>query len=99
MPKDITMNSQITLNIAGVKYGFKVPGHIEIKFYYDTGADSLFEASRNLTLACALDVDQVKKLIDAKPAVVPQIAVNLLRVAGTGLEVKLENFPSPDAGS
>jgi hypothetical protein len=90
--------SPITIKVGNQTYGFKVPGHTEIKFYYDTGADSLYEASRNLILTCAADKAQVKTLVEEKPAVVPQIAVNLLRVAGTGLEVKLENFPSP-AGS
>lgn len=89
----------ITMRIGEETYGFKVPGHAEIKFYYDTGSESLYEASRNLIISCAEDKQKVKKLIEAKPALVPQIAVNLMRVAGTGLEVKLENFPSPGAGS
>lgn len=92
-------NPPISMRIGEETYGFKVPGHAEIKFYYDTGSESLYEASRNLILACALDKQRVKKIVDEKPALVPQIAVNLMRVAGTGLEVKLENFPSPGAGS
>ena len=89
----------ITIRVGEESYGFRVPGHAEIKFYYDTGSESLYEASRNLVLTCALEKQAIKKLIDAKPALVPQIAVNLMRVAGTGLEVKLENFPKPAAGS
>lgn len=89
----------ITIRIGEETYGFKVPGHAEIKFYYDTGSESLYEASRNLILSCAEERQKVKKLIEEKPALVPQIAVNLMRVAGTGLEVKLENFPRPGAGS
>lgn len=99
MAKQEHHNSPITINIGGEVFSFKVPGHIEIKFYYDTGADSLYEASRNLILACADDKEAIRQLIEDKPAVVPQIAVNLLRIAGTGMEVKLENFPSPAAGS
>ncbi|MBN2381180.1 hypothetical protein JXM67_15380 [candidate division WOR-3 bacterium] len=91
--------SQVAINIGGEVYGFKMPGHTEIKFYYDTGADSLYEASRNLILNCAEDKAKIRKLVEEKPAIVPQIAVNLLRVAGTGMEVKLENFPSTAAGS
>jgi hypothetical protein len=89
----------ITIRVGEETYGFRVPGHAEIKFYYDTGSESLYEASRNLVLTCALEKQAIKKLIDAKPALVPQIAVNLMRVAGTGLEVKLENFPKPAAGN
>ncbi|TKJ41317.1 hypothetical protein CEE36_08355 [candidate division TA06 bacterium B3_TA06] len=89
----------ITIRIGEETYGFRVPGHAEIKFYYDTGSESLYEASRNLVMTCALEKQAIKKLIDAKPALVPQIAVNLMRVAGTGLEVKLENFPKPAAGN
>ncbi len=91
--------SPIAIRIGEETYGFKVPGHVEIKFYYDTGSESLYDASRNLILACAEDRLAVQKLIDSKPALVPQIAVNLMRVAGTGLEVKLENFPRPAAGN
>lgn len=83
----------ISIKIGEESYGFKVPGHAEIKFYYDTGSDSLYDASRNLIIACSLDQAAIRKLVEAKPALVPQIAVNLMRVAGTGLEVKLENFP------
>jgi len=89
----------ITIRIGEERYGFAVPGHAEIKFYYDTGSESLYEASRNLVISCAEDKQAIKRLIDAKPALVPQIAVNLMRVAGTGLEVKLENFPKPAAGN
>ncbi|TET23432.1 MAG: hypothetical protein E3J71_02320 [Candidatus Stahlbacteria bacterium] len=89
----------ITIRVGEERYGFRVPGHAEIKFYYDTGSESLYEASRNLVMTCALEKQAIKKLIDAKPALVPQIAVNLMRVAGTGLEVKLENFPKPAAGN
>jgi|GEM_PF-1966680 len=89
----------ITIRVGEESYGFRVPGHAEIKFYYDTGSESLYEASRNLVMTCALEKQAIKKLIDAKPALVPQIAVNLMRVAGTGLEVKLENFPKPAAGN
>lgn len=88
----------ISIKIGEESYGFKVPGHAEIKFYYDTGSESLYDASRNLIITCALDHMAIRKLIEAKPALVPQIAVNLMRVAGTGMEVKLENFPkSADA--
>lgn len=88
----------ISIKIGEESCGFKVPGHAEIKFYYDTGSESLYDASRNLIIACALEPMEIRKLIDAKPALVPQIAVNLMRVAGTGMEVKLENFPkSADA--
>jgi hypothetical protein len=97
MSKQEQNPSPITLGIAEEQFGFKVPGHVEIKFYYDTGADSLYEASRNLILACAENREKIRRLIDSKPAVVPQIAVNLLRIAGTGLEVKLENFPQAAA--
>ncbi len=89
----------VTIRVAEELYGFKVPGHTEIKFYYDTGADSLYEASRNLILSCALDKQSVQAILNSKPALVPQIAVNLLRVAGTGVEVKLENFPRPAGGN
>ncbi|MBD3285806.1 hypothetical protein GF359_05030 [candidate division WOR-3 bacterium] len=99
MTKEKENNSPIVINVGGETFGFKVPGHAEIKFYYDTGADSLYEASRNLILACAADREGIKKVISQKPAVVPQIAVNLLRIAGTGMEVKLENFPSTAADS
>jgi hypothetical protein len=87
----------ISIRIGEQSYGFAVPGHTEIKFYYDTGSESLYEASRNLVLSCAQDKQAIRQLIDTKPALVPQIAVNLMRVAGTGLEVKLENFPKPAA--
>jgi hypothetical protein len=83
----------ISIRIGEESYGFKVPGHAEIKFYYDTGSESLYDASRNLIIACAEDKLAIQRLVDAKPALVPQIAVNLMRVAGTGMEVKLENFP------
>lgn len=86
-------SAPMTIKIGSKTFGFKVPGHVEIKFYYDTGADSLYDASRNLVIACALEQSNLRKLIEAKPALVPQIAVILLRVAGTGLEVKLEKFP------
>jgi len=89
----------ITISVGSETFGFKVPGHAEIKFYYDTGSESLYDASRNLIIACSLDHMAIRKLIEAKPALVPQIAVNLMRVAGTGLEVKLENFPKPAAGN
>jgi hypothetical protein len=89
----------ITIRVGSETFGFKVPGHAEIKFYYDTGSESLYDASRNLVISCAEDKQAIKQLIDAKPALVPQIAVNLMRVAGTGLEVKLENFPRPGAAS
>lgn len=89
----------ITISVGSETFGFKVPGHAEIKFYYDTGSESLYDASRNLVISCAEDKQAIKRLIDAKPALVPQIAVNLMRVAGTGLEVKLENFPRPGAAS
>jgi len=89
----------VTIHVGGEPFGFKIPGHVEIKFYYDTGADSLYEASRNLIISCAEDREKIKKLIETKPAVVPQVAVNLLKIAGTGLEVKLENFPSTAADS
>jgi len=92
-------NAPVTIRIADKLYGFKVPGHTEIKFYYDTGADSLYEASRNLVLSCALDRPSVLEILDSKPALVPQVAVNLLRVAGTSVEVKLENFPMPAGGN
>jgi hypothetical protein len=69
----------ITIRVGEETYGFRVPGHAEIKFYYDTGSESLYEASRNLVLTCALEKQAIKKLIDAKPALVPQIAVNLMR--------------------
>lgn len=91
--------SPVAMRIGEETYGFKVPGHTEIKFYYDTGSESLYDASRNLILACAEDKLALQRLIDTKPALVPQIAVNLMRVAGTGLEVKLENFPRPAAGN
>jgi hypothetical protein len=89
----------ITIRVGEESYGFRVPGHAEIKFYYDTGSESLYDASRNLIIACAEDKLAIQRLVDAKPALVPQIAVNLMRVAGTGLEVKLENFPRPGAVS
>jgi len=91
-------NAAISIKIGDKSYGFKVPGHAEIKFYYDTGSESLYDASRNLIVNCALDKMEIRKIVDTKPALVPQIAVNLMRVAGTGLEVKLENFPE-NAGS
>jgi len=99
MSKQEEASAPISIRIGEEVYGFRVPGHTEIKFYYDTGADSLYEASRNLAINCALEPQRIRELLDSKPAVVPQIAVNLLRVAGTGLEVKLENFPSPGADS
>jgi len=92
-------NAPITISVGSETFGFKVPGHAEIKFYYDTGSESLYDASRNLVIACALDQIALRKLIESKPALVPQIAVNLMRVAGTGLEVKLENFPNPAGGN
>ena len=99
MPRQEQSVPAIILSVGEDKFGFKVPGHSEIKFYYDTGAESLYDASRNLILVCADDRPALEKLIDAKPAIVPQIAVNLLRVAGSGIEVKLENFPQGAAGS
>lgn len=94
MPKG-SIEDLVTIRIGEKEYAFKVPGHTEIKFYYDTGSDSLYDASRNLVIACAADKQAIKKLLDAKPAIVPQIAVNLLRIVGTGLEVKLEKIPKP----
>ena len=82
-------SDSIIIKIGMETHTFKVPRHTEIKHYYDTGADSLYDASRQLILACAKQGDKIHILVDAKPAVVPQIAIQLLRMAGSRIDVHI----------